>query len=182
MNARHLIGCVIVTGAMLLATGCDSKTKTAGTNTKTPEGGASAAVIPASYFVAAEPASAKPIMELKKGSKVGDDVVMRGRIAGRRDPFTAGRASFMMTDLSLAVCEDGCSTPWDHCCDDRKDIAAAAATVQIVDDKGEVIKGDAKGVHGLAPNAELVVVGKVKSMDEAGNLVVDAKQVYVKKG
>jgi hypothetical protein len=177
------ISCAMITAAVLgLAglAGCDSKGKSTGTNTK--ETGATGAVIPASYFVTTEPAAAKPIVEVKKGSKAGDEVVMRGRIAGRRDPFTSGRASFMMTDLSLAVCEDGCKTPWDHCCDDKKDIAAVAATVQIVDDKGEVIKGDAKGVHGLEPNAELVVVGKIKSMDEAGNLVVDAKQVYVKKG
>ncbi len=108
---------------------------------------------------------------------------MRGRIAGRRDPFTAGRASFMMTDMSLAVCEDGCKTPWDHCCDDQKDILANAATVQLVDDKGEVIKSEAKGVHGLTPNAELVVVGKVKSKDDAGNMVVDVTKVFVvKKG
>lgn len=181
MNARTMFGCLLAAGSVLTLaclSACDKGKGTSTTTTQSPSG----ATIPASYFVAAEPADAKPIVEVKKVAKAGDEVVMRGRIAGRRDPFTAGRASFMMTDLSLATCEDGCETPWDHCCDDAKDIAANAATVQIVDEQGNVIKTDAKGVHGLEPNAELVVVGKVKSLDEAGNLVVDAKQVYVKKG
>jgi len=162
--------------------GCEKKKDATGTQGTNTTHGTTGATIPAAYFVTAEPAGAKPILEVKKAAKAGDPVVMHGRIAGREDPFTAGRASFMMTDMSLAVCEDGCKTPWDHCCDDAKTIATNAATVQLVDDKGEVIKAAANGVHGLAPNAELVIVGTIKSMDEAGNLVVDAKQVYVKKG
>lgn len=181
MKRTNSIGCAFLAAVMLMGVaGCD-KGKPAATNTKSTPDAGSSVVIPATYFVTAEPAEAKPIVEVKKSAKAGDEIVMRGRIAGSRDPFIPGRASFTMTDLSLAVCVDDCKTPWDHCCDEPKDIAANAATVQLVDDKGEVIKTEAKGVHGLNPNAELVVVGKVKSMDEAGNLVVDVKQVYVKK-
>lgn len=180
MNIRNAIA-LTACAFMAIAVGCEKKTasNTTGSkgNTNTPAG----AVIPANYFVETSPANAKPIVEVKKGAKAGDAVVMEGRIAGRVDPFTAGRASFMMTDMSLAVCQDDCKTPWDHCCDEPKDIAANAATVQLVDDKGEIIKVQANGVHGLAPNVELIVVGTVKSLDENGNMVVDAKQVYVKK-
>jgi hypothetical protein len=179
MMRRNVIGCVVVAAAVLMSVaGCD-KGKPAASNPKAPTN--TTVVIPATYFVETEPPAAKPIIDVKKDARAGDEVVMRGRIAGRKDPFTAGRASFMMTDLSLAVCEDGCKTPWDHCCDEPKEIAAVAATVQLVDEKGEVLKTDAKGVHGLTPNAELVVVGKVKSKDDTGNMVVDVKQVYVKK-
>src|SRR5688572_25046733 len=113
MMRRNVVGCVVVAAAVLMGlNGCD-KGKPAASNPKAPAN--NGAVIPAAYFVETEPAAAKPIVEVKKGAKAGDEVVMRGRIAGRRDPFTAGRASFMMTDMSLAVCEDGCKTPWDHC-------------------------------------------------------------------
>lgn len=177
MIRRNTLGFLLL-AASLAITGCEKpKSSTSNTSDRSAP-----VVIPAAYFVETEPAAAKPIVDVKKSAKVGEEIVMRGRIAGREDPFTAGRASFMMTDMSLAVCEDGCKTPWDHCCDDQKTIAANAATVQLVDDKGDVLKVDAQGVHGLAPNAELVVVGKVKSIDEAGNLVVDAKQVWIKKG
>jgi hypothetical protein len=180
MKLGHTIGCLTLAATLALGVmGCEKK-KTASSGTKAPT---AAAVIPASYFVEKEPASPKGIVELKKSAKPGDAVVLRGRIAGREDPFTSGRAEFMMTDMALATCEDGCPTPWDHCCEGASEIATNAATVQIVDEKGEVIKGDANGVHGLKPNTELVVVGKVKSLDDAGNLVVDATQVYlVKKG
>jgi hypothetical protein len=177
MDRRNKVVLALISASALVlgASGCEKKTASTDGN-GTPRAGTTAATIPASYFVETAPAEAKGIVEVKKAAKAGDEVVMQGRIAGREDPFTAGRASFLMTDMSLAVCEDGCKTPWDHCCDSAKDIAANAATVQLVDDKGEVIKAPANGVHGLAPNAELVVIGTVKSLDEAGNMVVDVKK------
>lgn len=183
MNQRNMIVLAVISaGAMALGAGGCEKKGGSTTGKAAPAASTASAVIPASYFVETAPTDAKGIVDVKNAAKAGDQVVMQGRIAGREDPFTAGQASFLMTDMALAVCEDGCETPWDHCCDDAKEIAAHAATVQLVDDKGVVIKAPANGVHGLAPNAELVVVGTVKSLDDAGNMVVDAKQVYVKKG
>lgn len=176
-----VVGALLVCGSVGIL-GCDNKkgggSGTGGT-TRGPAA-APAAVIPATFFVDTAPADAKGIVELKKDAKAGDSVVMHGRIAGREDPFTAGRASFMMTDMTLPICEDGCKTPWDHCCEDAKEIASNAATVQLVDEKGEVVKAPANGVHGLKPNAEVIVVGKVKSKDDAGNMVVDVTKVFVK--
>lgn len=180
MTRKTTAMCVAMAACLAMGVaGCEKSKPTDKPTTKAPEQGTTAAVIPASYFAASEPASAKGIDEIKKSAKVGDQVVLRGRIAGRVDPFTQGRAEFMMTDMTLPVCEDGCETPWDHCCDDAKTIASHAATVQLVGDDGQVIKASVKGVHGVAPNAELVVVGKVAKLDDAGNMVVDAKQVWV---
>jgi hypothetical protein len=178
-RVNTVVGMLLVCGCVMVV-GCEKKAapKATGAAPQAPAGGG--VVIPASFFVETAPADPKGIVELKKGVKAGDSVVMHGRIAGREDPFTAGRASFMMTDMTLPVCEDGCKTPWDHCCDDAKEIAANAATAQLVDEKGEVIKAAANGVHGLKPNAEVIVVGKVKSKDDAGNLVVDVTKVFVK--
>jgi hypothetical protein len=74
---------------------------------------------------------------------------------------------------------DHCKTPWDACCEDQQTIAAAAATVQVVNDKGQPLKVGLNGHKGIAPGKDVTVTGKVRSADEK-NLVVDATGIYVK--
>jgi hypothetical protein len=146
-----------------------------------PEGAASA--IDSKYLLASEPSGALGVLEARKQTKDGDDVVVVGRIGGRNDPWGNGQASFSIIDASFIPCSeragDDCTTPWDYCCDDPKEKLAAMATVQFVDDSGSVVQTPAKELLGVKELQTVVVRGKAKRND-GGNLIVLATGLYVR--
>src|SRR5438270_304889 len=81
------------------------------TGTPAPEG--------AKYLLAAEPAGAKPVKEVRGAAKDGEEVVIVGRIGGSAKPWIDGRAGFQIVDPSFTPCNekegDTCTTPWDYC-------------------------------------------------------------------
>ena len=136
----------------------------------------------ARYVLAEEPADAKSVVDVRKAAKDGDEVTITGRIGGDVDPWVKGRATFLIADLSLKACSeiegDTCPTPWDFCCE--SDIAESKATIKIVDDAGETIATDARELLGVKELVTVTIRGQAKR-DEAGNLTVLAKSVYVKR-
>ena len=161
----------------LVLVGCD-RDSTAQSN---PEPAADA--IPASLVLATAPSDARDVKAAKEGVKPGDDVVIHGVIGGREEPIAANRAIITVIDPSIQTCDkmkgDTCKTPWDACCVDQQEIAAGAATLQVVNDKGQPLKVGLKGHKGIEPLKDVTVVGKVRSAD-ANNLVIDATGIYVK--
>jgi hypothetical protein len=135
------------------------------------------------YLLSSEPADALGVVEARKKTKDGDDVVVVGRIGGRKDPWSSGQASFSIVDTSLRVCSeregDNCDTPWDYCCEDPKELLAAMATVKIVDAKGEAVRTPARELLGVKESQAVVVCGKAKR-DDKGNLTVLATCLYVR--
>jgi hypothetical protein len=85
-------------------------------------------------------------------------------------------------DPKLQLCTDGCKTPWDFCCDSQEEIAANAATIQVVDAEGKVIRTAINGHKGIKPGAEVVVAGTVAKRDTPAVLVVNAEKIWVKGG
>ncbi|MCC6951677.1 MAG: hypothetical protein IT433_09555 [Phycisphaerales bacterium] len=140
--------------------------------------------IPPGFFLASAPAEARDISEARKagGLKMGDQVVLMGRVGGSKTPFVAGRAIFTLMGRGLKACSDNpddlCKQPWDYCCETRDDIIANSVTVQAVDAKGQVLRTEMKGRRGLRELSELIVVGKVTSTD-GKSLVVTATGVHV---
>jgi len=96
--------------------------------------------------------------------------------------FNATRATVMIADMKLVPCNkrpgDTCETPWDFCCVANDEKAANIAIVQVVDEKGKLIKSTLKGVNGLDHLSVVVVKGKVAKTDGA-NLIVNATGIYV---
>ena len=142
-----------------------------------------AAALPPSLFLSAAPADAKDIKDAKGSAKVGDKIILVGRIGGSKEPFVAQRAVFTLVDKRLKACGEGtamdsCETPWDYCCETREEITANSAAVQVVDAGGQPIKAELNGVNGLKLLATVTVVGTVVTA-EAGNLVVRATGLYV---
>lgn len=180
---------LFATLCLAVAVGCDKDKhakdghdhKHDGHDHKHDEKAPSHAGLDKSLVLAAAPAGAKEIVELKKTVKAGDEVVLRGVVGGRDKPFTDGRAQVMLMDATLKSCKDipgdACKTPWDYCCEN--DIPQKAATVQVVDAEGKLIKADLRGFGGLKPLSEVVVKGKVDRA-EPDNLVVNATGVFVK--
>jgi hypothetical protein len=141
------------------------------------------APLPTGFFVEKPPENAKDVSEARKAEtlKPGDEVVLRGRIGGSKEPFVAGRAVFTLMGRGLKACsenpDDKCSKPWDYCCETKADILANSVTVQVVDAKGQILRTDMKGRRGLKELSEMVVVGKVASADGKA-VVVNATAVY----
>ncbi|NUQ50691.1 MAG: hypothetical protein HUU27_12355, partial [Phycisphaerae bacterium] len=142
--------------------------------------------LPDGLFLPSAPEGAKGVRDAKAEAGVGRDLVIHGRIGGRREPFTKGSAVFLLADRALPACgeanpNDGCKTPWDYCCEPADVIAANTATIQIVGADGRPLAISLRGVHDLAPMAEVVVVGKVAQRSDDGVLVVNATGLYVRK-
>jgi hypothetical protein len=125
-----------------------------------------------------ESVAGEPVGPLAARSRAtaGDDVVLTGHIAGRAEPFVAGRAMFTLVDTQLPLCDDHCSVPWDMCCEAPEDVVAASATVQVVGDDGTPVKQSLKGL--LAPGQEIVIAGTVNQNDEY-SFVVNAETIAV---
>lgn len=168
---------VFVTGKVETANGTDALVLTA-VSMHIPK-----ASLPTGFFVEKQPESAKDVSEARKagGIKAGDEVVLRGRIGGSAQPFVAGRAVFTLVGRGIKACSDNvgekCSRPWDYCCETKADILANSVTVQVVDDKGQILRTDMKGRRGLKELSEMVVVGKVASADGKA-VVINATAVH----
>ncbi len=68
------------------------------------------------WLLAAMPTGAIPVAEAKQSAREGDQVVVRGRIGGRREPMNASVAVFVMIDPAIPHCKIGvCKAPGDFC-------------------------------------------------------------------
>jgi len=135
------------------------------------------------FVLTAEPDEARGVIQVREDASDGDDVVIVGRIGGSENPWIDGRAAFSIVDGSLKACSDvpgdNCEKPWDYCCETSK-LPTATALVKVVEENGELVKADAKGLLDVKELSTVVVKGKAKR-DEAGNLTVLASGVYVKR-
>jgi hypothetical protein len=137
----------------------------------------------AKYLLTSEPAGALGVLDARKTTKDGDDVVIVGRIGGREDPWGNGQATFSIVDPSLLACTDregdNCPTPWDYCCVHPEELHAGMATVKIVDDKGDAVQKPAKELLGVKELQTVVVRGRAQRNDK-GNFIVLATGLYVR--
>lgn len=170
---------VFVTGKVSAASS-DGSIVVDATALHVPRGGG----LPPAFFTDTPGENAKDISEARKAAafKVGQDVVLRGRVGGSKQPFVAGRAVFTLMGRGLKACnenpDDKCKEPWDYCCESKADITVHSVTVQVVDAKGQPIRTDVKGRRGIKELTELVVVGKVSSTDGKA-VVVNATSIHV---
>ncbi len=130
------------------------------------------------WLVAAMPTGAIPVAEAKQSAREGDQVVVRGRIGGRREPMNANVAVFVMIDPAIPHCKIGvCKIPWDYCCETPESITINSATVQLVGDTGKPMNIDL-GKHTLKPLDEIVVVGTVGPRPTAEVFVIHAEKIH----
>jgi hypothetical protein len=175
---------------LAVTAGCDADKKPAAGEGQGAGGGnatAAAEALPPSLIVAAAPDGARDVSAVKNDAARDQEVVIRGVVAGSKEPIAEKRAVFTLADPSLQTCDkepgDSCATPWDACCADQATIAAKSVTVQVVDADGKPLKAVLKGVGGLAPMKVVTVRGKVRSIEGEGDkkvVTVDATAVHVK--
>ncbi len=100
----------------------------------------------------------------------GQVVVVKGHLQDFGD-----LATFRLVDSSLPPCADQCATPWDYCCEDPSDVAAATINVEFLD--GELPAAwSLRGAHGLDHLSVVAVTGTLHT-DEAGNARLSATSI-----
>ncbi|MEX2176632.1 MAG: hypothetical protein WD872_19860 [Pirellulaceae bacterium] len=134
----------------------------------------------AAYRLAAEPAGAKGVKEIRADAKDEEEITLVGRIGGDPNPWVEGQAAFVVMDSVLKPCDadEGCPTPWDCCCDPNLS-PETKALVKVVGEDGKPLAVDARKLLGLKELQTVVVHGRAKR-DEAGNLTVLADGVFVR--
>jgi hypothetical protein len=133
--------------------------------------------LPSGLFIAAAPPNAVNVGDARKTAQEGKPIVIRGRIGGTVKPIADKYAMFLITDLSLALCKDGCA---DFCQLPKEQLMTNMATVQVVDASGKPLKVPMEGVNGLKPLAEVVVHGTVAKRDN-NFLIVNAQNIFVER-
>ena len=179
-------GLVISAALAASAIGCEDRSAEVQGVSNTEQTAPAADALPAGFVLTEAPGGAKDIVALKKDAQPGDEVVLRGRVGGSPSPFVDGRASMQIVDVSLKACGEGpvkdeCTTPWDFCCEDPKQVAAHSASVQVVGADGKPLRAGLKGVGGLKPLSEVTVKGTVAKGSDSGVLVVNASGIHVKR-
>jgi hypothetical protein len=179
MKTRLVI--IPVLAAAVMAAGCGE----GGSNAVTA--GTSDAVPPALTAVFAEVSSGAallPIPELRRSAKPGDRVRFEAKVMGTEEPFVNNRALFVVGDEgTLISCDlrhsDGCETPWDNCCDDSDALRAGTATVQVVDDAGNVLRHGIRGMSGLKELSRLRIAGVVAPNSTEAAFIVNATKIQI---
>src|SRR5688500_5815125 len=83
--------------------GCDRGDATQSSSTS---GSTTAEPLPTNLVLAEAPANAKNVAALVKDAKDGEEVVLVGKVGGRKDPFVAGRAVMAVVDATQQSCKD----------------------------------------------------------------------------
>jgi hypothetical protein len=156
--------------AALMMLGCDSSTDTVLAQHRD------------ALILSQEPADALTPTEAMEVSEP-DAIALAGRIhAGEIDPFQPGQTSFMLTQLPDEG--HGADNPdhADNCpfCKRRLE-KAPKVIVQFKDDRGDVIKIDAKEMFGVKKGDAVVVQGKVAYQEATNTLTIDATGLFKRK-
>ena len=175
---KTMLGLAFTLAGAAITVGCEpDKAPTPVTPPPPQPTAADASLLPPDLFLDAAPDGALELAAAKKSAKVGEEIVVRGRIAGHKDPLAPNRAILTLLDSAVLTCDrmpgDSCATPWDACCEPRESLQANVATIQVVDASGSPLKTGLRGTNGIEPLKEVTIVGKVRSGD-AGALVIDA--------
>jgi hypothetical protein len=135
-------------------------------------------LVPEHYRLERPLAAARDVIEVRAHAAAGEVVEVRGVAA----EFVDGLAAFTLVDAALPDCRrDGmqspCDTPWDYCCTDPQELAAASVTVEL-HEGDRVLRHDLRGFDGLDHLVPVDVRGRVER-DEAGNVTVVADGLLV---
>ena len=120
------------------------------------------------------------VMMARKDAKHGELVTVVGRVKD----FVKGQGIFTMVDPILPACndhpDDKCETPWDYCCEPKDKLLLHTATVKLIGEDNQIVKGTLQGTYGLDHLTTVVARGKAER-DDTGNFLIAATEIYIKK-
>ncbi len=170
---------LILAGSLALgAMSCSKSTPPAEAPTTTA---AAPAALTAIFQAVPKPEPLVAIPDLRRSVSSGDQVVIEAKVMGVMDPFVENRALVVVGDEgTITSCdllpEDQCSSPWDACCEDPKILKAGTATIQVVDESGQVLRHGLRDINGLKELSRVRVSGTVS--DQGGDaLIINATSI-----
>lgn len=138
----------------------------------------------AKYVLPAEPGDVEGVLDVQEGYQAPRDVVIVGQIGGVKNPWSTGKAVFILADPIMLMEQDT-----DHVCQDagckfcaRKRInklKEGLAVVEFKDDVGEIVPIDARELFDIAESQMVVVRGRAH-VNDLGCLVVSANGLYIR--
>ena len=131
-------------------------------------------------FKMADPGPGVSVKKVKEMGS-GEEVLVEGRVSN----MVKGLHAYNLVDDSLYYCgkggvEDQCKTPWDYCCVDAGERAAATISVEVRDANGKVLPMGRSGPVVDLRLLDLVTVkGKIEK-DEHGNVTIVETMRYIR--
>src|SRR5688572_1088557 len=84
--------------------GCDRDTPSS--NSATNSTTANAEPLPAGLILREAPADPKNVADVVKDARDGEEVVLVGKVGGRKEPFVSGRALMTVVDVNQQSCKE----------------------------------------------------------------------------
>lgn len=147
----------------------------------------------ARYLLVAEPQDPQSILDLRESlagagaSAQEHEVVLVGHVGGNiEQPWSRGTAQFILADPSLVAAADdphaghACGDDCPYCKKRQEAELSGLALVQFLDDDGSVLPLDVRQLFGFDADQTVVVRGRAR-LDQAGNLVVAAQGLYLRR-
>ena len=163
--------CLLVT-LVVATTGCESKQADSDPSPSTNS----------QYILTSEPADAKTPTDIKESVTQPTLISLAGRIeAGDVEPFQAGLASFMISQLPDATHAGGDPEHAENCpfCK-RKLKNAPKAVVRFLNDTGEVLAVDSRELLGVSKGDIVVVRGVATYLEPVNTVQIDAEGIFVR--
>lgn len=140
--------------------------------------------LPEGLILTRRPLGAVGVATARVGVRPGEPISVIGRIGGTRSPIVSNRAVFTLVDPAMKCCletsdEDHCPRPWDYCCSDRTELAAAMATIEICGPDGKPLALSLEQEGTLTPLTLIAVNGVLETPDASGSFVIRAKGIYL---
>jgi hypothetical protein len=133
------------------------------------------------FLLAEEPAGAMGIIDYHEADPRPSDVTLVGNVGLKNLKWSTQSAMFMLIDPTEAM-EGGHVCTDENCpfCKGKKGALQSRAIVMLVGSDGQVPPMDARKLLPLAEGQTAVVSGQAET-DEAGQLVVHARSIYLRR-
>ena len=140
--------------------------------------------LPDGMMLMRRPLGAVGVAGARVGVRPGEPISVIGRIGGSRSPVVSNRAVFTIVDPEMKCCletsdQDHCPRPWDYCCSDRSQLAAATATIEICGPDGKPLPLSLEQEGTLKPLTLVAVNGVLETPDGSGSFVIRARGIYL---
>ena len=166
---------LFILSILIAFSGCSENSQTEPTSKK--------ALLPDDFIASEDIGSSLGVKNAKDANNNNQVLVVEGFIGGMKNPFTTNRAMFILGDDSLETCDekpgDNCPTPWDACCEDRREIVDSTMSVQVIDHNGTIIDGTLEGVNGIKAGKRVKVKGRVSNKSTDQSFILNAEQIQL---
>lgn len=140
------------------------------------------------FLLETEPAGVEGILDVQETYQSPRDVTLVGKIGGVTNPWTPGKAAFILADPSTLSEIDAQGAQ--HVCDDSgckfcakqkiNRLKEGLAAVEFRTAEGKILSIDARQLFSVSENQLVVVRGRAE-VNNLGCLVVAANGLYVRK-